>query len=155
RPLFRMIQPQPAPDVIEPASHRQSRRSQHHRVELFEQPLPQNLAHINRRRRQEHTFVPPFEPVHKILLVRFKKESQLLPQFKTSSRDPQQLFRLLRNRRYFRFESLQRRHQRVIGLAVVLQERFALAAREWKPSVPRRKRFEKSSSAVTNSLRLL
>jgi len=37
-----------AAGLIKSPTHRQRRRSHYHRVELFEQVLPQNLAYINR-----------------------------------------------------------------------------------------------------------
>ena len=79
RAVLRVVNAQPLSDVVEAPAHRQRRGSQYDRVELFEQPLPQNLADVDRRRRQEHAFVPPLVPVNEVFLVRFEQKRKLLP----------------------------------------------------------------------------
>ena len=51
RPLLGMIDAQALANVIESPADRQRRGSQNHGVELFEQPLPQDLAHVDGRGR--------------------------------------------------------------------------------------------------------
>src|SRR5260370_34608587 len=141
-------------NVIEAPGNRQRRGRQDHRVELLEQPLPENLADIDWRGGQEDAFVPPLVPIHKIPLVRFKEERQLLAQLEASPRDARQLFRLSHERCKFRLHAFQRGYQRVVGFAVLLQKCFAFIPQERKPPIARRKQFEKAAAAFPDSLRL-
>src|SRR5262249_24974387 len=151
--LLRVIQSQSLPNIIKAPAHSQRRRGQNHAIELFEQLFEQQLAHINRRRRQKHALVPPFEPINKIPFIRFEQERHLLPQFEPPARKPQQLFRLLRRCCKLRLQSLQRLRQFVIRLAVLLQKRGPLRSRKRKSSFSRGKRFKKRSAPFTDSLR--
>src|SRR6266852_3543687 len=153
RSLFRVVQAQPLPDVFESPRHGKRRRRQNNRVELLKQARPQNLAHVNGRRRQEHALAAPLVPIHKVPLIRFKQKRQFLPYLKTSPRDPQKLFRLLRQRCKFRLQPLQRHRQRVVAFAMLLQKRLALLSFEWIAPIPRRKRLEKCPAALANPLR--
>jgi len=74
--VLRVVNAQPLPDVVEAPAHRQRRGSQYDRVELFEQPLPQNLADVDRRRRQEHAFVPPLVPVNEVFSRSIRTETK-------------------------------------------------------------------------------
>src|SRR5215813_2322469 len=151
--FFRVIYSQSLPNVVKSPAHRQRRGGQNHRIKQLEQLFAQQLAHVNRCRRQEHAFVPPFEPINEIPLIRFEQERHLLPQFETPARKPQQLFRFLRRCCKLRLQSLEGLGQFVIPLAVLFQKRRPLSSRKRKSSFSRGKRFKKRSAPFTDSLR--
>ncbi len=107
RTVLRVIDSQALANVVEASSHRERRGRQDHRVELFKQPLPQNLADVNWRCRQEYAFVPPLIPIDEIPLVRFEEEGKLLAQLEAAPRDARQFFRLRRQRRKLRLHAFQ------------------------------------------------
>ena len=123
-----MVDAQTLANVIEASADRKRGRRQDHRVEFLEQPFPQDLANIDRCRRQENSLVPPLVPVDEIPLVRFEQEGQLLPQLEAPPRDARQFFRLCRERRKFRLQAFQRSCQRIVSLAVLFEKRRALVS---------------------------
>ena len=135
--------------IIESPAHRQRRRSQHHRIELLEQLFAQNLAHVDRRRRQKHALAAPLVPVDVIFFVRSRAE--------TSARAaiPPRAARCVTTssgfgvqRRNLRLHALHRRRQLVVSLAILLQKRLPLGRLERKAPFARRK----SSKNVARSL---
>ncbi len=154
RAILGVIDSQALANVIEPPSDSQCRGSQDDRVEFFEQPLAQDLADVDGRGGQKNALVSPLVPINEIAFVRFEQEGQLLAKLEASPRDARQLLRLRRKRRKFRLHAFQRRHQRIVRFAVLLQERFPLAPQKRESPVPRRKQLEKASAAFPDSLRL-
>src|SRR6266566_1667575 len=74
RAILGVIDSQALANVIEAPADGERRGRQDHRVELFKQPLAQDLADIDGRGRQEYAFTPPLVPVDEIALVRFEQE---------------------------------------------------------------------------------
>ncbi len=69
RAIFGVINAQALADVIEASSNRERCGSQDDGVKLLEEVLAQNLAHVDRRGRQEYALVPPLVPIHEIPFV--------------------------------------------------------------------------------------
>src|SRR3984957_12551440 len=85
---------EPLLQIIEAAAHRERGRREHHRIELVEEPLAQNLTHVDRRRRKKHALAAPLVPVNVVFLFALQQKFQLAPDFPPPPRQRQHFLRL-------------------------------------------------------------
>ena len=89
--LFDVVEAQALANEFEAAADGERGGSQNYGVELFEKPLAQDLADVDGRGGEKHTFVAAFEPVDIIFFVGFEQEGQFLAQLKAAPRDAQSI----------------------------------------------------------------
>ena len=75
--LFRGHHAQPLLQKIEPAADRERRRSEHHGIELLKKLVAQDLAHVNRRGRQNDSLAAPLVPIDVTLFLALEQESRI------------------------------------------------------------------------------
>src|SRR5579862_4680538 len=148
--FIRRLNSKPLLQIVESPAHSKSSRRQHHRIELVEQPLPQNLAHVDRRRRKKHTLPAPLVPVNVAFLFALQQKFQLAPDFRRAPRQRHHFLRLRRKRREFRLHSLHRARQLLITFQVPLEKRAALSLLKRKAPFALRKSFKETVPSLTH-----
>src|SRR5579862_7243146 len=148
--FIRRLNSKPLLQIVESPAHSKSSRRQHHRIELVEQPLPQNLAHVDRRRRKKHTLPAPLVPVNVAFLFALQQKFQLAPDFRRAPRQRHHFLRLRRKRRKFRLHSLHRAGQFLVPLQVPLEKRAALGLFKRKAPFALRKSFKETVPSLAH-----
>ncbi len=140
---------------IEFAADGERRGRENHRVELIEESLAQDFAHVDRRGREKNSAPAAFVPVDVAFFFAFKQELKFAAHFGGASRQRNHFFRLRRERRKFRLHAFHGGGELVVRFAVAFEERLAFGRAEGEASLAFRKILEECAAAFAHAHQVL